>query len=439
MIDFHEALENTIQVLEDSRTQFRGDLVILRNMHGLIRIFLENKLSDEQVQNLTVALEPKLGPYKREMLLAFKEDLFDWEQFFHAPAKKLLREWTDTHTPAKLYLLERQEIGEDWDLPPLIIAGDTKNVGGFTPPVQRVNFFGIKGGVGRSTALILLARYWAKAGKKVLVLDLDLESPGVGHSLLYAGLPDYGLVDWFVEDAVGQGEDVFSQMWGVCPINFENSGQIRVVPAWGAKTGDYIPKLARTYGAHPDAHGNLQTFATRLGRVLQNLEKDFQPDLVLLDSRAGIHDISAVTITRLNALSLLFAINSAQTWQSYGLLFQYWRSNLSHLSSFRENLKMVAGQLPETNKEAYLETFRDSSYNLFCQIYEEDGDTTDDAFNFSVTDALAPHQPLKIEWNRSFFGEEFSTANLQAIDAQIEASYGSFFHNVNQVVFGDWT
>jgi len=94
----------------------------------------------------------------------------------------------------KIWLLDRQIIGQDWMRAPL--QRETEN--------PRVTFFGIKGGVGRSTALAIWAWQLARQGKKVLILDLDLESPGVSSTLLPADyLPDYGIVDWFVEDGVG--------------------------------------------------------------------------------------------------------------------------------------------------------------------------------------------------------------------------------------------
>src|SRR5262249_9504961 len=75
--------------------------------------------------------------------------------------------------------------------------------------VTRLAFHGIKGGVGRSTAVATLAAHLAKRpGAQVLVVDLDLESPGVGLTLLPDDRrPEFGLVDWFVEQPVGQADD----------------------------------------------------------------------------------------------------------------------------------------------------------------------------------------------------------------------------------------
>src|SRR5690606_25958994 len=74
---------------------------------------------------------------------------------------------------------------------------------------KRIVFHGLKGGVGRSTALAVLAQSLAKDGFRVLVVDLDVESPGANAVLLGRGLgPPYGVVDWLVEDAVAPGNAV---------------------------------------------------------------------------------------------------------------------------------------------------------------------------------------------------------------------------------------
>lgn len=71
------------------------------------------------------------------------------------------------------------------------------------------------GGVGRSTAVAVTAWRLAQAGKRVLVLDLDLESPGLSSALLPAErLPMYGITDWLVEDLVNNGELIFGRYGG---------------------------------------------------------------------------------------------------------------------------------------------------------------------------------------------------------------------------------
>ena len=155
---------------------------------------------------------------------------------------------------------------------------------------RRVTFFGIKGGVGRSTALAIWSWRLAKQGKKVLILDLDLESPGVSSTLLPAEyLPDYGIVDWFVEDGVGQADIVENAMIASSPLATDLRGEVRIVPAFGRDTGDYLPKLARCYAEFSGSASI--SWAERLQRMVEQLEIKEDPDLVIMDSRAGLHDI----------------------------------------------------------------------------------------------------------------------------------------------------
>ena len=72
------------------------------------------------------------------------------------------------------------------------------------PPI--VVFYSFKGGLGRSTILASFAIQRARAGERVCVLDLDLDSPGVG-GLLAAdakGLTArWGVVDFLLEESAG--------------------------------------------------------------------------------------------------------------------------------------------------------------------------------------------------------------------------------------------
>src|SRR5690606_11833904 len=72
-------------------------------------------------------------------------------------------------------LIERRIVGQDWLQPP------REPLEG-APPV--VVFASHKGGVGRSTALAVAAAAFSESGLNVLVIDLDLEAPGLGDMLL---------------------------------------------------------------------------------------------------------------------------------------------------------------------------------------------------------------------------------------------------------------
>jgi len=163
-----------------------------------------------------------------------------------------------------------------------------------------------------------------------------------------------------------------------------------------------------------------------------------QPDVTLLDSRAGLHDIAAVAVTRMGATSLLFGVDTAQTWEGYRALFQAWRLHFDRAERFRENLKLVAAQVPETETSAYLESFQQNAYDLFADnLYVETPPGEALGFNFDLNDADAPHSPLRIHWSRAF--QQFDPVRRPnaVTDEQVRAAFGDFVRGAGLLIFGE--
>jgi cellulose biosynthesis protein BcsQ len=320
--------------------------------------------------------------------------------------------------------------------------------------VPRIVFFSIKGGVGRSTALAAVAWSLAQAGKRVLVLDLDLESPGLSSALLPPERqPMYGITDWLIEDLVDNGSAVFDSM--VATSNLSHDGEIHVVPAHGAEHGEYIAKLGRVWMPKLRADGTREMWSARLGRLLQALEERIQPDVVLIDSRSGIDEIASACITDMGAnLILLFALEGNQTWNGYRMLFEQWQR--AHVADkIRERLKIIGAIVPELDRVSYLDGLRESAYGAFVDtLYDEiapakpeaiglaaNGDRkwrVDDlveGWNFDEADEGAPHYPWTVNWHRSFAGLRSLQGRLAIIDAQeMKSVFGPLLDGVSDAV-----
>jgi len=417
---FENALEAAINASLDTGTALGSEVVLVRDLRGRIRPVLTAKRKDVDQASLVQyrqALTGVLGAYgfQVERAVLFADDLA--EQQGVLSEKRLLRQ----EHGLSVYLLDRQVIGQDW-------MRDTLNRTSINP---RITFYGLKGGVGRSTALVNWAWHLAKQGKKVLVFDLDLESPGVSSSLLPTShFPDYGIVDWFVEDGVGQAAVVEGEMLGISPLAQGLPGEIQVVPAYGSKTGNYLPKLSRCYA---EFSGNSPlSWAERLQKLVEHMEEKFAPDVVILDSRAGLHDIAAVLATRMDADTLLFAIDTPQTWSGYSLLFKHWH-NHPQVKSFRERLQIIASMVPETGRDNYLQSFKEHAWDLFREhLYDEAGPQDVDAFSFDLDDEAAPHGPVPIFWHRAL--QEFDPV-VGGIDSKTAAeALGAFFEQADRLL-----
>ena len=282
----------------------------------------------------------------------------------------------------------------------LVTGHDWWTVGDALPERQamRCTLYSVKGGVGRSTTAAVLAWHLARKGERVLVVDLDLESPGLTSAILNHELqPDFGVTDWFVEDLVGQGARVAERMTASPSWSHDLQGDVRVAPAHGSDPGDYLAKLGRVY------MDTDQPWTTRLARMLDRLEAEFEPTLVLLESRSGLHDIAAATVTDLGAEVLLFATDSESTWSGYEMLFRHWQ--LRQLTArIGERLSIVSALTPELDTERYLDKLRETAFYLFAhRLYEQldpDADPEGEFFSFDIYDEHAPHNPLPIHWTR---------------------------------------
>jgi cellulose biosynthesis protein BcsQ len=332
-------------------------------------------------------------------------------------------------------VLDRQVTGQDW----LRTAQQPRE----QHRAHRLVFFGLKGGVGRSTALCMTAWGLARQGRRVLLIDLDLESPGVSGLILPGNrLAEFGVVDWLVEDAVGQGDSVLPRMVAASPLGDLTVDAIRVVSAIGQGESDYLAKLARAYADVPSEQGP-QRLGQRLQRLVQALEAQELPDVVLIDSRAGLHDLAAVAITSLADTALLFATDGAQSWEGYRQLFSHWQQRPEIARRVRERLAIVRALTPKTNREAGVLRFQQRAYELFAEtlydeipagatITAEDGD--EDLFHPAETDDSAPHRPILIDWDERFqeFDPKLRPEDGGATQAQIDATFGALIQFANE-------
>lgn len=393
---FDDALKNAHDLvaswLGDGRIHVPDDrfIVITRDPFGRCAVLLptDDAFSQDSggVEAYREALRPQLGRHgvPGDDIALLPSEHISPDLIFDDPTVIPL-----DRLDRRIRLLDRLQTNQDWLRQPLRVR----------PALPLGVGFSIKGGVGRSTALAILALALARGGKRVTVIDLDLEAPGIGALLLGEALPDFGVVDWLTESLVGGAPaSLLDDMRVRAPAVNANGfgGDVQVIPAFGRKTHDYVAKIGRVYmpTAFPE-HGP-ERLAHRLDRLVSALAEDpTPPDVVLIDARAGLHDTGAAVVTQLGAQVFVFGRDEPQNWEAYGR----WLDHLSRsvqvgtadeYDDLRLRLKCVASMLEDTGHS--MERWRQRSYATWARIYDEEGGP----YSFSEPDEAAPHNPLPI-------------------------------------------
>ena len=223
MIRYDDALPEFAALVKDVLGEEAVlDHLFLRDAAGRLTFVVLGFVAPDTLARLRAGAA-KLAPWvDPDNPVAEPQDLFD--ETLNEPAVGL-PEWID-HPPfyGFVRLVERRIVGQDWLRPP------QEPISGL-PPV--VVFASHKGGVGRSTALAISAAALSREGYNVLAIDLDLEAPGLGETLLKV-LPSYGTLDFFVESGVSEIDDSFLDNL-VVPSQFADRGLLHVAPAVGAE------------------------------------------------------------------------------------------------------------------------------------------------------------------------------------------------------------
>lgn len=176
-------------------------------------------------------------------------------------------------------------------------------------------FLSFKGGVGRTTVLAAFAVQRARQGEHVVVVDLDLDAPGVG-TLLRSDptLPKpevWGVVDFMLDSVCVPDLDIREYLHECGGAEISDRGSIRVMGA-GAINERYLSKMAR---ADLDASLDAPSTPHRLTTLLEKLAAvKPTPDWILLDGRAGFSTTVGLLLHGLADVYVLVATASEQSY-----------------------------------------------------------------------------------------------------------------------------
>ena len=207
--------------------------------------------------------------------------------------------------------------------------------------MKTLTFYSYKGGVGRSLALVNIATRLSEFGKKVCIIDFDLEAPGIHLKLPvkkhvlernFEGIVDY--VYRFANEGI-LDENIKKYSFEVS-IN-ENSRPITLIPAGNTNSESYWKKLS-TINWYELIYENPNGLAFFL-KLKEVIEETIKPDFLLIDSRTGISEMSGISLSLLADQVIIVAANNKENLNGA-------KKIISSLSNEENN---ILGKLPKIN------------------------------------------------------------------------------------------
>jgi hypothetical protein len=423
---FDEARKSTVAVLLQNDALLERS-VLIDDVFGRIRVvvWLAGGVQKDASERLRKELSNAAGPF-------WAGDLWVANGASKADQRVYATAWNEAEevTP-KLRRSERRRNRGFWLAAPSEPAWAPDD----ESSIPIVAFYSFKGGVGRTTALASFAIQRARQGERVVVLDLDLDAPGIGLLLDSGSAPQsdfWGVVDYLLEAPLVERPDL-KDYYHVCAREaVTGAGEILVFPS-GHMDSDYVASLARLDLEPPRAGGNHP-----LLRLLQHVRNELHPHWILLDCRAGLSEASGFALSGLAHLTVLLGTTSDQSWAGLRLVLSRLGADRVRKSKPQSECLIVQAMVPDepsTGQEAKEQFSARAAEEFEHSYYAEDpADPEEDAYWYvrDMDTDDAPHVPVALSYRsrlaflRSIEDavEVFQEAEYRALEVRISSRFG---------------
>lgn len=208
-----------------------------------------------------------------------------------------------------------------------------------------VTFYSYKGGVGRSMALANVAGRLARLGRRVVMIDFDLEAPGLDSFEEFGKGRRAGVVEYihrFLEEKKTPPIDEFVHE---CPANARVRGKLWLMPS-GCKDEHYAARLHRINWA---AMYNAHIAQPLIANWKTAIENTYSPDYVFIDSRTGLTDVGGVCTLHFPDIDVLFFTLNEQNIEGTAAVLK----TISQASASRPiDVITVVSPIPNLTKES---------------------------------------------------------------------------------------
>ncbi len=182
--------------------------------------------------------------------------------------------------------------------------------------MQTITFYSYNGGTGRTLAVANAAKYLVRLGQKVFAIDLDLEAPGLHYKLGLGARNDVppvtrGLVDYMHSFLTTKEYPSLAEYTLRIRTEEERDDYLTLMPAGHVPCVEYWRKLTQI-NWHDLFYSNNPTGIPFFLELKERIQKEFDPDFLLIDSRTGITEIGGIATTVLPDRVVCLLLNNKQ-------------------------------------------------------------------------------------------------------------------------------
>lgn len=266
--------------------------------------------------------------------------------------------------------------------------------------VPVTSFYSFKGGVGRTTATILSALLLARQGKKVMIVDFDLEAPGLAS--IFANQSDEAQSLLSVKGFIDFLIDFESNKRDITKINLDDyyfkkneqalvgtqGGELIIIPAISTdsdSSNSYINKLSKTNIKFVNDKDYIPDL------FLKKMEEKLKPDHILIDTRTGINDVGGLVFNRYaQTIFLLFYGNQQNMFGLESILPELTKLKDKSIKFYLINSPVPLDENVAKEERGY---YVERSYEIFSKNYYNE------EYFPSQFDETAEHYPIDIPYN----------------------------------------
>jgi len=297
-----------------------------------------------------------------------------------------------------------------------------------------ITFYSYKGGVGRSTALSIVARQLAEVyDKKVAIVDFDVEAPGQYYLFKKDSSTKYGIIDYLRHQLYlerGLEEEELKNYYTEIK---KDKGEICLFNTYGSSK-NYLDKLA-----YVDFDMFVRSNRNYVDILLKNIDEMIKPDVILIDSRTGFSEISGIFINNSDLVNVFLGFSGQNDFGIETILENYIRNSSKpfYAPNYIFNYSVLPEEKSEEDYEASKRILIDRTYQIMRKVFGErlhDPDFGENALNFNF---IYRHKML--ENNNSKNLDDFTA--VDSLEIEEEGGFKKLFNKyedrlISQVMSG---